>query len=71
MKYTTTFEITNVPSELRKHIQVGQWVTACGAKGIWCGQRKSGTDVVCYTDRLPATADGAEMLAMMIRYGRG
>lgn len=71
MKYTTTFEVTNVPSQLRKYIQVGQWVTASGAKGIWCGQRKSGTDVVFYTDRAHIHDNPEEMIQLLIEYAKG
>ena len=48
MKYHKTIDIWQLPSYLRKHIHVGQWVSAGGAKGRYLGQTKGGVDVVSY-----------------------
>lgn len=50
MKYQPIVDIYKVPQSLLKHLQRGQWVTAGGgdAKGVWCGQKPNGLQVVCW-----------------------
>ena len=48
MKYHKTIDIWQLPEYLRKHIHVGQWVSAGGTKGRYLGQTKGGVDVVSW-----------------------
>ena len=52
MKYHKTIDIWQLPGYLRKHIHVGQWVSAGGAKGRYLGQTKGGIDVVSWNNTI-------------------
>jgi hypothetical protein len=50
MRYCSIVDIHNIPHDIRKHLQAGQWVYAGDrkAKGVWCGEKKNGIQVVCW-----------------------
>jgi hypothetical protein len=52
MKYCKAIDIWQLPDYMRKHLHVGQWVTAGrgGTKGRYLGQTKGGTDVVSWAN---------------------
>ena len=66
MKYHKTIDIWQLPEYLRKHIHVGQWVSAGGAKGRYLGQTKGGIDVVSYDK---TTKDIQAKRAYALAYG--
>lgn len=47
-KFVKTPDIHTLTAEQRKALQPGQWITASGALGRWCGQKASGTDVAAW-----------------------
>ena len=66
MKYHKTIDIWQLPEYLRKHIHVGQWVSAGGVKGRYLGQTKGGIDVVSYNN---TTKDIQAKRAFALAYG--
>jgi hypothetical protein len=52
MRYTTAFDIWQIPADLRRYIQPGQWVYAGSrdTKGRYLGQTAGGVDVCAWLD---------------------
>ena len=50
MKYIQAFNIWNIPNELIKHIQIGQWIYAGNKdnQGIYLGVKSTGIIVVAW-----------------------
>lgn len=48
MKYAKTINIWEMSPEALTTLQIGQWVTAGGSKGIFLGVKKSGSVVVAW-----------------------
>lgn len=49
-RYQRTLDIWSLDAEQVARLQPGQWVTAGGARGVFCGVRESGTVVVMWQE---------------------
>jgi len=48
MKYTKTIDVWALTEAQRAKLQAGQWIKAGSAKGVYLGQKASGSDVACW-----------------------
>ena len=64
MKFTSSFDIWAVPTDLLKHAQPGQWVYAGDRsnKGRFLGVKQSGTIVVAWLGNIRNQGDHAKRL---------
>lgn len=53
-RFQRTVDIWSLEPEQIARLQPGQWVTAGGARGVFCGVRDSGTVVVTLLNRFEA-----------------
>lgn len=71
-RYQKAVNVWTLNPEQRKALQPGQWVYAGDKadKGIWCGQRSSGSDVVAWW-RTGKRRDFRGYVSMMMEYAKG
>lgn len=69
-KYTKPVNVWNLNSEERKALQPGQWVYAGtpDSKGIWCGQKSNGVDVVAWYENAKRQKDFNEYVNKLMAY---
>lgn len=63
MRYQKTVEVWPLTREERAKLQPGQWITAGGARGRWCGQTQ-GSDVALWCDGVPKGQHRAKLRAL-------
>jgi hypothetical protein len=73
MKFTHAFNIWEVPSELLKHAQAGQWVYAGDKsnKGIFLGVKRSGTIVVAWYGNAKGQQSFKSYIKTLRTYAKG
>lgn len=70
MRFQPTIDIWALtPDEVAK-LQPGQWVTAGGAKGVFCGVKKSGSVVCMWQDNAQGRKSYADYRKMHMKYAR-
>jgi hypothetical protein len=69
VRYCKPIDIHRALPEIRALLQPGQHITASGARGVWVGRTKYGTDVAMWHDSV-AKRPGAyrEKFAILRRY---
>ncbi len=72
MKFTSAFNIWEVPANLLKHVQAGQWVYAGDRsnKGRFLGVKASGTVVVAWQGNTQRQADKAAYIKTLRSYAK-
>lgn len=72
MKFTSAFNIWEVPANLLKHVQAGQWVYAGDRsnKGRFLGVKASGTVVVAWHGNTQRQADKASYIKTLRAYAK-
>lgn len=71
MKYQKTVSITNFQPSDYKTLQVGQWISQCGAKGVFLGVKPSGTIVAAWYENAKRTSNYSNYIADLRRYAKG
>jgi hypothetical protein len=73
MKYIEAFNIWNIPNELIKYIQPGQWVYAGDKdnKGIFLGVKKSKTIVVAWKGNINNQDNKREYIKALRQFSKG
>lgn len=73
MKYIEAFNIWNIPNELIKYIQIGQWVYAGTKdnKGIFLGVKKSKTVVVAWQGNINNQNNKREYIKALRQFSKG
>jgi hypothetical protein len=73
MKYTTAFNVWEVPVELLKHAQAGQWIYAGerSNKGIFLGVKRSGVVVVAWYGNIKNQHDKIGYVRTLRKYAKG
>lgn len=73
MKYIEAFNIWNIPNELIKYIQPGQWVYAGTKdnKGIFLGVKKSKTVVVAWQGNINNQDNKREYIKALRQFSKG
>ena len=72
MKYISAFNIWNIPNELIKYIQPGQWVYAGNKdnKGIYQGIKKNGIIVVAWKGNIDNKPNKREYIKALRDYSK-
>lgn len=73
MKFRKALDIWQLNEEERKQLQPGQWVFAGNPndKGVWCGQRSSGADVVAWYMNAKNRKSYKQYVALLMDYAKG
>jgi hypothetical protein len=73
MKFCTSFNVWETPTDLLKHAQAGQWVYAGTKenKGIFLGVKKSGTVVVAWYGNAKNHKDFKGYIKTLRAYAKG
>lgn len=73
MKYIEAFNIWNIPNELIKYIQPGQWIYAGTKdnKGIFLGVKKSKTVVVAWQGNINNQDNKREYIKALRQFSKG
>lgn len=71
MKFQKTVDISRFSPEDFKKLQPGQWISQCGAKGVYLGTRKGGSIVAAWYENARRTSNYSQYLADLRRYARG
>lgn len=72
MKYIQAFNIWNIPNELIRYIQPGQWVYAGNKdnKGIYQGIKESGSIVVAWQGNINKQSNKREYIKKLRDYAK-
>ena len=72
MKYIKAFNIWNIPNELIRYIQTGQWVSAGDKsnKGIFQGIKKNGIIVVAWQGNINNKPNKREYIKALRDYAK-
>lgn len=75
MKYQKTVDISRYQPEDYSKLQVGQWISQCGARGVYLGTRKYNgkisSIVAAWYDNAIRTKDYSKYLADLRQYAKG
>lgn len=73
MKFQKAVNIWSLSSEERAKLKPGQWVYAGKSedKGVWCGQRSSGSDVVAWYANAKNRKSYKEYVKSLMQYAKG
>lgn len=73
MKFQKAVNIWSLSSEERAKLKPGQWVFAGQPvdKGVWCGQRSSGSDVVAWYGNAKNRKSYNDYVKSLMQYAKG
>ena len=71
MKYQPTIDIWCLSDEDVSKLQPGQWVTAGGAKGVFCGVKPSGSVVCMWQENAKGRDSYASYRRSLMNYAKG
>ena len=71
MKYQKTVDISKFQPQDYKALQAGQWISQCGAKGVFLGVKPSGTVVAAWYENAKRTSNYSNYIADLRRYAKG
>jgi hypothetical protein len=69
-KYLKTVDIWTLTEDQIKTLQPGQWVTAGGSRGVFCGVKPSGSVVVAWKSNMDSHRDPGAYLRALLDYAK-